>query len=343
MTALVLPSDRGGCGYFRLGWAAQELKKCGADLRIEWPDQRQSIKAGFNADGHVIQTWLPDDIDRIITQRLTHRYILESIPLWQEQGIKVVIDLDDDLSCIHPSHGAFSMWRQPDQNLHSWQNLQKACRQADRVVVTTAALAKRYRPDARIVPNYLPDHYFGRERVDGTDLTWPASLESHPNDSAAIGRTLARVVRETGVKVIAPGYTPAVVESYQLAFGVEEVSWIEEVDLKDWPALLSGIGVAFVPLANTKFNEAKSWLKVLELSACGVPWVASPRADYLRFAQISGVGRFAETPNQWRSELKHLIQDDAWRKENSEVNRAAAEQFRLSDHLHRFAEAWGLI
>ena len=52
-----------------------------------------------------------------------------------------------------------------------------------------------------------------------------------------------------------------------------------------------GIGVA--PLADTKFNAAKSWLKMAEMAALGVPCVVSPRAEYMRLHE-QWIGSLAE-------------------------------------------------
>lgn len=322
---------------FRMVWPAQRLIELGYDIKIQMPKQRNEFGAGVSSlTNEVKQAHAPSDTTTIVMQRLTHRYWAQCIPLWRAQGIRVVVDIDDDLSCIHPTNPAFEYYQtHPDRAVGY---LAQAARAADCVTVTTPALAQRYRADAVLLPNYLPDHYYGIERVDNNSLMWPASFGTHPNDSEPVGRHLERIVRETGVTVRSIGSEESR-KVFDFAFGVES-EYCDYVPIEGWPQLLASIGIAFVPLADTKFNEAKSWLKVLELSACGVPWVASPRADYRRFVQLSGHGILARRPGDWHRELSRLATDAPRRHEQSLAGREAAERFRIQEHATKWLQAW---
>lgn len=299
----------------------------------------RDIAAGLDKDGRVIDTVQPEDATCIVMQRVTHHYLLECIPIWQSKGIRVVVDVDDDLTCIHPSNRAFAQYRPSPTNPHSWHTLVEACRIADVVTVTSPALARRFRHDAVVLPNYLPDYYYGLEREDSTVLSWPAALHTHPNDADPISRALRRVVESTGTLVRGLGDTKDF-EEFRRLLDVEPDEMAAYTSIDDWPASLARIGVGIAPLADTKFNEAKSWLKVLEMSACGVPWVASPRAEYRTFHEATGVGFLAERPREWIRLLTRLLTDDVLRKEQSEAGREAAEDYRLSKHIDRWAEVW---
>jgi hypothetical protein len=87
------------------------------------------------------------------------------------------------------------------------------------------------------------------------------------------------------------------------------------------------------------FVSHNSWLKPLEMSACGVPWVASPRAEYARLHAL-GAGVLADRPRVWYRELKRLRESPGLRAELSEAGRAVAEQLRLSQHAWRWMDAW---
>jgi hypothetical protein len=75
------------------------------------------------------------------------------------------------------------------------------------------------------------------------------------------------------------------------------------------------------------------------MSACGVPWVASPRAEYQRLHKM-GAGVLADRPRTWYREVKRLRESAALRQEMSDAGRAVAEQLRLSQHAWKWAEAW---
>jgi hypothetical protein len=47
---------------------------------------------------------------------------------------------------------------------------------------------------------------------------------------------------------------------------------------------MAGIDIGLVPLEARDYNRAKSALKGMEYAACGIPFVASPSPEYIRFA-----------------------------------------------------------
>lgn len=344
----VWPADRYGCGMFRLAWPAQALAAAGADVTVTFPDERWDIGAKINkASGEVIDAVGPADADIHIIQRATHRYLVDAIPFWQAQGRRVVLDIDDDLSCIHPANPAWAGLHPAPENPHSWNNLVRAARMADVVTVTTPALATRYRTDAVVLPNYLPAGYYtpptdpAPERPDGPlTICWPASIASHPNDAAPLANTLPRVLRETGTRLACLGAAtsaPAYVRGFNLP--TDPLMW-PFADIDAWPALLARIDIGIAPLADTVFNRSKSCLKPLELSAAGVPWVASPRADYTAFHAATGVGTLADRPSAWRAALKRLATDEVWRKEQAAAGLEAAAGWRIEQHAWRWLEAW---
>lgn len=339
----VWPADEHGCGMLRMAWPARALAAAGHDITITFPKDRWSIGAKLDrTTGKVATAVGPEDADVHVLQRTTHRYLVDAIPFWQAQGRRVIVDIDDDLSCIHPSNPAWEGLRPDPANAHNWNNLVRAAQLADMVTVTTPALARRYRADAVLLPNCLPEHYYGHPRTDSTTIGWPATIRTHPNDADPLGPTLERVVRETGASVRMIGI-PAAAPHYRAAFGLRaDPQMTPAVGIAEWPAFLAGIGIGIAPLADTVFNRSKSHLKILELSAAGVPWVASPRADYRRFHEETGAGLLADRPNAWRAALKRLVLDADHRAEQSAAVRSAAEAYRLRDHAWRWAAAWGL-
>jgi Glycosyl transferases group 1 len=265
----------------------------------------------------------------------------------RRKDVAVVVDVDDDLSVIHPDNPAWDMLRPNHRSryvgkswMHSWKHLGEACREATLVTATTPALIKRYAPlgNGVVLPNYLAPHYYDVEHEDSDLLGWPASLQSHPNDPEVVGNAVARLV-DGGARFHVTSHAAGVGAAFGLASD-DVVSRVDRpISLLDWPREVSRIGVGVAPLADTKFNEAKSWLKPLELSALGVPWVASPRAEYRRLHQL-GCGLLAERPKDWYAVLRRLLTDAGRRAELADAGRAVAATLRLEDHAWRWAEAW---
>lgn len=117
------------------------------------------------------------------------------------------------------------------------------------------------------------------------------------------------------------------------------------IDLYDWPDEVAKLGIGVAPLADTRFNRCKSWLKPLELSALGVPWVASPRAEYSRLyaeglKQGNVIGALADTPRRWYQELNRLQRNPSLREERAAGARQVADGLRLEPNAWRWLEAW---
>jgi hypothetical protein len=176
--------------------------------------------------------------------------------------------------------------------------------------------------------------YYGLPRHDSDVIGWPGSYHSHPNDPETVGGAIARLVDEDASFVMRGDSTGA-----GRAFGLAADPPGGAVPIEEWPRAVASLGVGIAPLADTKFNRSKSWLKPLEMSAAGVPWVASPRVEYERLHRL-GAGVLADRPRAWYRELKRLRESPALRAELSEAGRVVAEHLRLRDHAWKWMDAW---
>jgi hypothetical protein len=339
---VVYPADRWGCGSFRMLWPAEQCATAGHDVHVVEQGQR-SVRLVM--EGNQVRDVLVDDVDVVVLQRVTHSFMAQAVGVLRAKGVAVVVDVDDDLSSIHPSNPAWAMHHPGNEgrrmaggqvNRHSWRNLAMACRDASLVTVSTPALLDVYARHGRgvVLPNYLPDHYYGLPRTDSDVVGWPGSFHSHPNDPEVVGGAVARLVEE-GAEFVMRGDPSGAGK----AFGLAQDPQGGGVPIEEWPRVVAELGVGIAPLADTRFNAAKSWLKPLEMSACGVPWVASPRAEYQRLHKM-GAGVLADRPRTWYREVKRLRESAAMRQEMSDAGRHVAERLRLSQHAWKWAEAW---
>lgn len=365
MKVIAYPVDEYGCGHHRVIWPATVLQQDGIDISIIRQFDRK-VRMFFDGDGKINNVDIPEDIDVVVFQRPTDQRVAQAVRYLREvRGVAVVIDVDDDLSAIHPSNPAFTYLdpnrakhevqaalRSGELKLesadraygflknkytHSWHNLSEACKHASVVTVSTPGLLKRYAAHGRgvVVSNFAPDHYLNVEHEDSNKIGWGAALHSHPNDPPAVGNALARVVSE-GATFATIGDSKGV----GTAFGLREEPPGGDVTLEEWPTALTKIGIGIAPLADTLFNSRKSWLKPLEMSAVGVPWIASPRAEYAKLHKNYGAGLLAEKPRDWYRALRSLLDDPEHRMDLSAVGREAADNLRLSANAWRYAEAW---
>lgn len=332
MKVIVYPADAFGCGSFRMRWPGEACAAAGHDVRVVDPKDR---RLRVVMEGHTVKDVLDVDADVVVLQRVTHAYMAQAVGIMRAKGVTVVVDVDDDLSSIHPSNPAWAVHR-PGAGLHSWHNVALACREASLVTVSTPALLDVYARHGRghVLPNYLPDYYYGLPRVDSDTIGWPGSYHSHPNDPESLGGAIARLVDEGADFVMRGDPTGA-----GRAFGLAADPPGGPVPIEEWPAAVASLGIGVAPLADTKFNRSKSWLKPLEMSACGVPWVASPRAEYERLHKL-GAGLLADRPRTWYRQLARLRESAAMREELSDAGRMVADRLRLRDNAWRWAEAW---
>jgi hypothetical protein len=328
---VVYPSDAWGCGHFRAIWPGKYCAQEGHDVEVVEQDKRR-VQLVMN---HRTVKDVLVEADVVVLQRTTHAYMAQAVSIMRSKGITVIVDVDDDLSSIHPSNPAWQAHR-PGVGMHSWHNLATACRDASLVTASTPALLDVYARHGRgqVLANYLPDHYYGLPRTDNDTIGWPASYHSHPNDPEVLGGAIARIVDDGADFVMRGDPTGAA-----LPLGLRQDPPGGGVPIHEWPAAVASLGIGIAPLADTKFNASKSWLKPLEMSACGVPWVASPRAEYARLHKM-GAGTLASNPRAWYRSLKRLHQSAALRNEQSEAGRDVAEHLRLRANAWRWMEAW---
>jgi hypothetical protein len=307
---------------------------------VPFEQGKQRFRLYRDIAGRPVEALYPRDADVMVFQRVVERDLVDLLLFLGERGVATVVDVDDDLASIDPANPAWASLHPQNRTAErdiSWRHLNDACRVASMVTVTTPGLAAQYAPHgrARVLPNFLPDHYYGHDRADNDVIGWPASYFSHPNDPQVTRGAIGRLVAEgTRFKVWGDP------EGAGSAFGLrEDPEGTGPVDLRIWPRAIAEIGVGISPLADTRFNSKKSWLKPLELAAVGVPWVASPRAEYERLHRL-GCGMLADKPKAWHREVGRLVRDAGWRAELSAAGRAVAEELRLRDHVGLFFEAW---
>jgi glycosyltransferase involved in cell wall biosynthesis len=277
--------------------------------------------------------------DVYVFQRPTQLVLVDLIRLLRERGKTVVVDMDDDLTCIHPKNAAFKMLHpsRPDNN---WQHAQTCARTASLVTVSTDELQRRYgMRTSRVLRNCVPRKFFSLEPDPEQEPRWgwAGALHSHPDDLPIIGGAVIELARR-GHQFLVVGYPDGTGRALSLPVDPEATG---RVEFQEWGQALTKLNVGVAPLANTRFNKAKSWLKPLEYAACGVPWVASGRDEYLELQRFGDAGLVVgDRTRDWVRTVEKLMSDEAYRLEHREACRAAAAKCVIEDHAWRWMETW---
>jgi hypothetical protein len=331
----VYPADQAGCGKYRMYWPAEALQAQGCDM-ITVVNPGDTTGIGGRLDGDtLVEAHFPDDAEIVVLQRPCSQYLTDAIPLMQAKGVVVVVDMDDDLASVHPSNPAFQFMHPKRSPTSNWHHVARACKMADLVTVSTPQLAERYGAHGRvaILPNCVPGKFLKVEHEDNDEVGWAGALHSHPTDPQAIGAGL-RLAGLEHCRIIGPAE-----DGLDQAFSIQcEADGLIPFDI--WPNAVTRLGVGLAPLADTRFNQAKSWLKPLEYAACGVPWVGSDLPEYRRFFNLTGSGHLAIKPKNWAAAIKRLRRDAAYRHDQSAAGRMVAAEWTIEGNAWRWLEAW---
>ena len=344
MKVYVLPADAFGCGHYRLIWPADVLRKAGHDVVIMPPNQKSGFmaKVGEQEDGSQIltQVQVPADADVMVIQRPAHPLQPQMVDMLRQNGIAVVVDMDDDMSSIHPDNIAFNVYRHRSTSSPlSWKWAGESCKRATMVTATTKALLRRYAwPDRGVMlENYVPGKCLTYDKPETGMFGWAGTTKSHPNDLQVTGQTVQTLIDE-GQQFRVVGGPSKVKECLRLRDMPQVTGSIE---LNRWvKTIAETYDVTMIPLAPTAFNASKSCLKGKEHMAAGIPFVYSPREDYRRLHRESGCGLEADTVKEWYTQLKRLLTDEVLRKEQAEMGKEYMKDQTYEAQAWRWMEAW---
>lgn len=336
-------ADHDGCWFYRMHLPTEAAKQHGVEVT---EDDELDVVA-WESNGVVNRVERVEvDADVIVFSRPLRSHLTLAIKQAQKQGIACVVDIDDDLRYVSPNNAAYQHVQpktSPDSN---WEHLASAARAADWVTVSTPALAERYGQHGRVsvVRNTVPESVFSIPKIappDGEPLRvgWTGTTATHPHDLEVPGSHIGTILRTThsSFSIIGDGW--GVKEALGIPDSVhfEEVGWtfLEEYH----EALARWIDVGIVPLEMSRFNQAKSYLKGLEMSAVGIPFVASPTDEY-KFLHSLGAGRIATRGIEWQKHIKALVQNRDFWLEESERHRQAVRGLTIENFVGVWINSW---
>lgn len=213
------------------------------------------------------------------------------------------------------------------------------------MTVSTPALT-RYAPHGRVsvLRNRVPQKYFDVPGVEKDDKTprvgWTGTLQTHPHDLQVTNGMAWRAVEETGAYFSVIGDGEGVRRALRIPddADVGATGWVDLDHYVAYVKLLLDVGI--VPLEDSRFNDAKSYIKGLEMAALGVPFVASPTNEY-RYLAMHGIGVIAARPRDWYNRVKKLITDTDFREETAaNAQETVRKQFTYEDAAEEWTKAW---
>lgn len=342
MKVVVCPSDETGCGKYRMIWPAEALQAQGKNVVVQ---KRPKILANHAIKPpKVLEVELPPRTDVVVFQRPGSYQISQLIPILQDRGIKVVIDMDDDLECVHKVNPAFSYY-DPQQSPHrNWQWCKKACNMADVVTATTEALLEKYVGKGKgvLLPNCIPERFLSVDKPvnDLVTVGWAGWVMTHPEDLQITHGAVNEAIAKQNARFMAIGDDDAF-NKLQIRKRDPNI-YHPGVDFDGYAGVVAKLDIGIVPLADTEFNHSKSWLKALEYAALGVAPVVSPTPDNMKLVE-QGAAYVARSPKAWRDAIRTLIVNEEERFDLIKRARNVASTWTVEANAWRWWEAWCTI
>lgn len=257
-------------------------------------------------------------------------------------GVPLCFDIDDNIIETSGLSSATSVRKDsttPLSEAERWAGFYRSTVLiADKTLCATDALAEaanRAKPGAAVVaPNYLPDFYFSRRDEVAPPSTafrvfyGPGSLEHQFHLDLVESQISDFLKKHPDAVLVLGGGLPI---SGSLTGVKNQIERLPKLPPASYFKYLSSMDLVLAPLRATIFSRCKSWIKVLEASAQGSPWIASPIPDYEKFRAATRTGTIA-ADGEWAQALTQAYRE----------RKRAKEEARASEPTIRRDYSWDL-
>ena len=252
------------------------------------------------------------DLDVVILKHIMDEGTEKHVYTARSNGQIILQDIDDHMWAIPDWNGAFYAMH-PDVNkesnvYHMGLNVDAS----DGIIASTPTMAEEMK---RIfdLPTVVADNH-----VDVDKFLNPREV----NDVPRLGWTGGIALKGRDLEQLKPwansypwvhgGHSEKAFGAYGASFqnivGVEDVQTHPSTIISEYPAMFT-FDVGTVPLKQCVFNDCKSWIKGIEYSAAGLPFIATPVAEYRRLHEILGIGFLARGTPDWVKYAKRLLNE----------------------------------
>lgn len=271
----------------------------------------------------------------IVLKQLMDRWLPHQIEVAQSLGQRIIVDIDDFYHDLHPANSAYEKTDPEKNKVRNRAIFEQIIRMADTVTVSTPTLLEFYRewnPNIHMVRNAVYPAQFNRRKVSRETpvIGWVGALGYRSGDIETLKDWLPDFLKDNDLTFLHAGHVPSMGSFADMAdIDPKRITTLPMQPMNRYH-LLFKMDIGLVPLNDIPFNRAKSFIKGLEYTASGIPFVAQGLPEYELLA-TDGVGRVAYTPEGWAAQLLDLL-DYKTRK------REAATSFHNMEQKHTIAQ-----
>jgi len=343
-------------------WApAMEMRKMGHKAALLWYKHDQFKRPDFEweIDNPEIGWAIRKDLDMacewgdVVVWMAVHTP--SALKFYEEMRLKhsgkpFLLELDDIVFDV-PGYNVGSQAYYPGSPLS--EILLRQIKGCDGIIVSTPFLKKRlekYHQNIRVVENTIDSSLWRRSpppRRRRINIGWVGGA-THEKDLALIKNVVQDVCsqnKHVRFKILhgCPEFFKHTPDCSWLdtndpryhkgdpcprCGGLPMVQWSHKfTSIDKYPEWVSkeGFDIGIAPLLDNTFNRAKSNLRWLEYSAMGIPTVASPVENFKLSIVDGKTGLFADSPDEWVSQLTRLINDPQLR---ASIGKSALNEVR---------------
>ena len=314
----------GGCTYYRCFLPMHAARFDAAMGRPAWTSQY-----GFGVNENNGRATFGYKV--VVLKQLMDRWIPHQIEVAQSLGQKIIVDVDDFYHGLHPSNSAYEKTDPEKNKVRNRDIYEQIIRSVDMVVVSTPELYNFYggwNENTRLVRNSVYPKQFTKRTVSRETpvIGWVGALGYRSGDVETLSDWLPDFLEDNDLIFQHSGHVPSQGDfAEQSGINPERLRTLPMQPMNRYHMLFQ-MDIGLVPLNDIPFNQAKSFIKGLEYTASGIPFVAQATSEYELLSK-DGVGRVAYTPEGWAAQVRELL-DYKMRK------RDAAISFRNMEQKH---------
>jgi glycosyltransferase involved in cell wall biosynthesis len=344
-------------GYYRMEIVAEWLKKYSTKIEVDF------YKRGEPAKNLL---WRMGGADIVMFQLQVNTLIAQIIPICKANGIKVVMDMDDDLLNVPEWNPAYFMMgrkflpfhKEPTtgapmdlkKNKERLENLTKMLRDVDLITLTGKGLRNEYSKfnKVKIIPNAIDPTIVKESKRSGglfdkkLRIFWQGS-PTHAADLHSIKNVIQTITNKyPHVEWVVWG---SQYEDFAKWMEIESdrVVSIPTVPFKDYYKKLASLkmDIGIAPLADHDYNKCKSNIKWIEYAMCGIPAVCSDIVTYSDSVQHGKTGFLAHTWEDWVVYLSDLIEQPELRELiAAQAKEQVLQDFNIENTIKRWEEVF---